>query len=67
MGATLYYLLVGHDPEPITCSHAKLLRPDMTSELDELIAGSTALDTKKRIATAAEFAQALEKPPQCSS
>ena len=65
MGATLYYLLVGQDPEPITCSHAKLLCVEVSDQLDELIARSTALDAKKRTANAKELQDDLQKSWQC--
>lgn len=48
MGATLYFLLTGNDPEPITSSHPITHCPDLSKELDQLIATATALDAKKR-------------------
>ena len=59
MGATLYYLLIGHDPEPITCSHPTLVRQDVSTELDKIIARATALDTVKRYARIEELAADL--------
>ncbi|RTL45092.1 MAG: serine/threonine protein kinase [Candidatus Melainabacteria bacterium] len=50
MGATLVYLLLGEDPEPITCSHPINVRDDVSPELDQIIARATALDTAKRYA-----------------
>lgn len=62
MGATLYFLLVGQDPEPITSSHPILSRSDITPELDELVAHATALDTKERYPNIQAIRYALPIP-----
>jgi serine/threonine-protein kinase len=48
MGATLFYLLVGHDPEPITASHPILEDNEIDGSLDELISRATSLDLSIR-------------------
>jgi serine/threonine-protein kinase len=48
MGATLYFLLLGNDPEPITCSHPILKDENISQALDSLVAKATALDLAKR-------------------
>jgi tRNA A-37 threonylcarbamoyl transferase component Bud32 len=55
MGATLYYLLLGEDPMPITCSHPVRLRPEISPEMDAIIARATMLDTSKRYQNIAEL------------
>ncbi len=62
MGATLVYLLLGHDPEPITCSHPVLSREEISTELDSIIARATALDTVKRYGQIQELAKDLGVP-----
>jgi tRNA A-37 threonylcarbamoyl transferase component Bud32 len=64
LGATLVYLLTGEDPEPITCSHPILQREDISSELDQIVARATALDTTKRYATIENMALDLEPSDQ---
>ncbi|HEY9730660.1 MAG TPA: serine/threonine-protein kinase [Drouetiella sp.] len=64
LGATLVYLLLGADPEPITCSHPILQRDDISSELDTIVAHATALDTAKRYTRIEELAQELEPPDE---
>lgn len=59
MGATLVYLLLGEDPEPITCSHPGTVRDDISAELDQIIARATALDTAKRYAVVEELGKDL--------
>ncbi|HEY9680734.1 MAG TPA: serine/threonine-protein kinase [Oculatellaceae cyanobacterium] len=48
MGATLYYLFTGEDPEPITSSKPSQKGVEISPELDRIIAKATALDTKNR-------------------
>jgi len=43
MGATLYYLLTGEDPEPITCSHPRQKIESLSESIDEIVAKTTAL------------------------
>ncbi len=62
MGATLVYLLLGEDPEPITCSHPITSRDDISPELDTIIARATALDTAKRYAVIEELTKDLDPP-----
>jgi serine/threonine-protein kinase len=47
-GGTLYYLLTGEEPEPITTSHPILSRRDVSEELDHLVARATNPDLKLR-------------------
>lgn len=62
MGATLVYLLLGEDPEPITCSHPIVSRTDISPELDSIIARATALDTAKRYGVIEELTKDLDPP-----
>jgi tRNA A-37 threonylcarbamoyl transferase component Bud32 len=48
MGATLFYLLIGRDPEPITASHPILSNNKIDGSLDELVARATSLDISIR-------------------
>jgi tRNA A-37 threonylcarbamoyl transferase component Bud32 len=59
MGATIYYLLLGEDPEPITSSHPILKNENISGKLDEIVAKATALDLKRRFQSALEVEQAL--------
>jgi tRNA A-37 threonylcarbamoyl transferase component Bud32 len=52
LGASLHYLLTGQDPEPISASHPRTLRPEIGVGLDELVARATASDLSKRYASA---------------
>lgn len=60
MGATLYYLLTGEDPSPITSSHPQKLNELVSAEFDLIVAKMTALATKNRYATADEIKLELE-------
>jgi tRNA A-37 threonylcarbamoyl transferase component Bud32 len=48
MGATLYYMLTGEDPEPITASQPSSKDKDVSAGLNDIIHKATLLDTKKR-------------------
>lgn len=48
MGATLYFLLTGCDPEPISVSNPKQINEQVSDELDQLVAELTALKTSQR-------------------
>jgi hypothetical protein len=50
LGATLFYLLTGHDPVAITCSHPQELEPAVSSLLDSIVAQATALELAERFA-----------------
>lgn len=60
MGATLYFLLTGEDPSPITSSHPQKLNESVTAEFDLLVAKMTALATKNRYQTAEEIKTDLD-------
>ncbi|MBA3993887.1 MAG: hypothetical protein C0469_10200 [Cyanobacteria bacterium DS2.3.42] len=47
-GATLHFLLTGEDPEPLAVSRPKQVRPEVSAELDELVALCTDMDCAQR-------------------
>jgi tRNA A-37 threonylcarbamoyl transferase component Bud32 len=59
LGATLYYLLVGEDPEPITTSHPILKRDDLSPEMDAIVAKATATEASARYASVSDVKQDL--------
>lgn len=59
MGATVYFLLAGEDPEPITSSHPKEAVASVSGGLDIIVARATALDTNYRYKLAEEIRQEL--------
>jgi serine/threonine-protein kinase len=60
-GCTLYWLLTGQDPEPISMSQPKSERPELSDELNAVVACATAVDVSKRFASAAAMKAELEK------
>ncbi len=48
LGATMFYLLIGHDPPPITVLHPQLENSKISNELDTIVARCTQLDANKR-------------------
>jgi serine/threonine protein kinase len=67
MGAGLYFLLTGEEPEPISVSHPILKRPEVGGELDELVAKATRSELSKRFANAQELLAAVQKLREGSS
>jgi tRNA A-37 threonylcarbamoyl transferase component Bud32 len=61
LGATLYYLLAGSEPEPLSVSHPADTRPGISHQVDELVAACTALAVAKRIGTAATLRETVLK------
>lgn len=62
LGATMYYLLCGRDPKPISVSHPKLARPQLSDRIDEIVARCTAINTSQRVESATQLKeQLLEK------
>jgi serine/threonine-protein kinase len=66
-GCSLFYLLVGTDPEPITVSHPSKERTDVPKELDDIVARATALEAEDRYATIDEVASLIHKLLQARS
>jgi serine/threonine protein kinase len=60
LGATLYYLLTGADPEPISESHPKEICNAISDQLDAIVAKATKTSTAERFATIEELAVALD-------
>ncbi len=60
-GATLYYLLVGKDPEPLSCSSPKTVRADVPEAMDTLVSLATKLEESERFASINDLKQELER------
>jgi tRNA A-37 threonylcarbamoyl transferase component Bud32 len=60
-GATLFFLLTGEDPEPLSQSRPASLRAGLSVALDELVADCTSFEWKNRPASAAELFERLSK------
>ncbi len=60
MGATLFFMLTGKDPEPISVSRLKAFRDDISEELDEIVAKATAVDASYRYVNCDEIKHELE-------
>ncbi len=48
LGATMFFLLTGYDPEPISTSHPRLTLPHLSPELDAIVARATETSEQKR-------------------
>lgn len=61
LGATIYFLLVGKDPEPLASSQPSKAGVTVPENLDQLVARATRLDTNERIGSAAQLVQELNE------
>lgn len=59
LGATVYFMLCGKDPQPITSSHPRNEVPQISEELDHLVAAATALETGGRPQSPTDLKKAL--------
>lgn len=60
LGAVLYFMLTGNEPEPLSCNSPRQSNPLVEEELDELVKELTALSPDKRIKSAADTKARLE-------
>jgi serine/threonine-protein kinase len=63
MGATLFFLFSGTDPQPITSSHPREFDPNVAGEFDDIVSKLTATESEDRFQTAAETRIALSAVP----
>ncbi|HIA52030.1 MAG TPA: serine/threonine protein kinase [Candidatus Melainabacteria bacterium] len=57
LGGTLHYLLTAKDPEPLSESSPKELRPDVPEELDQIVLKLTSMEEADRPQTALAIAE----------
>ncbi|MBI4533883.1 MAG: protein kinase, partial [Candidatus Melainabacteria bacterium] len=62
LGATVFYLLTGEDPEPISTSYPLLHSNEVSPALNEIVACATNIDTKVRYKTIEDLKAALVSP-----
>jgi len=61
MGASLFFLLTGQEPEPITTAHPRELKPETSPQLDAIVAQATATDTDVRYKSVEEIRDDLQR------
>jgi tRNA A-37 threonylcarbamoyl transferase component Bud32 len=61
LGCTLFFLLTGQDPEPLSQSHPGSLVPNLPPSVDEFVAACTDFEPNNRPQTASELADRLEE------
>ncbi|MBI2811255.1 MAG: hypothetical protein HYX67_10565, partial [Candidatus Melainabacteria bacterium] len=64
MGATLFFLFSGKDPQPITTSHPREFDENVANEFDDVVSKLTATESDDRYQTAAEVRTALNAVPR---
>jgi serine/threonine protein kinase len=61
LGSTLFYLLTGLEPEPLSQSFPMKVREEVREELNQIVGRATALELAERYSSARELANDLEK------
>jgi serine/threonine-protein kinase len=65
LGATMFFLLTGVEPEPISASRPRELNKKVSAEMDELVFQLTQELPENRIESARELRRRLSKFPAC--
>jgi|AGTN01.2.fsa_nt_gi Serine/threonine protein kinase len=60
LGATLMFLLMGQDPEPISVSHPREFDQSLSESIDSIVAKATAEEIGKRYRTASQLLSELK-------
>jgi hypothetical protein len=55
------FLLTGDDPEPLSPSHPRRVRGELSQDIDQLVASCTALSTSERIQSARALNDAVDQ------
>lgn len=58
---TMYFLLTGKEPEPMSISHPKILNEKISTAMDEIVARATQLDQAVRYLSAGELREELAR------
>lgn len=61
LGGTLYFLMTGQDPLPLSQSRPKSLRPELSDEIDSLLADLTTMEWEQRIHSADALIDRLDQ------
>ncbi|HEY9678065.1 MAG TPA: serine/threonine-protein kinase [Drouetiella sp.] len=60
LGATMFFLLTGVDPLPISTSHPRVIAPHVSSEMDAIVAKATDTSLETRYANASDILSDLK-------
>lgn len=60
LGCSLFYLLIGRDPTPLSVAHPQKALPEIAQELDDLVAKLTEFEPEDRIQSASELKEKLK-------
>jgi len=60
LGCTIFYLLIGRDPTPLSTAHPKNALPAVSQTFDDIVAKLTEFEPEDRIQTAKELSDKLD-------
>lgn len=61
IGGTMYFLLTGKDPEPLSSSHPRDLVPEISEATDALVAACTEMEAEDRPQSARELVESIAR------
>jgi tRNA A-37 threonylcarbamoyl transferase component Bud32 len=61
LGCTLYFLLTGKDPEPLSVAHPREEKPQIAADMDDLVAALTEQEVVDRARPSAAVLERIEK------
>ncbi|HEY9711855.1 MAG TPA: serine/threonine-protein kinase [Chroococcales cyanobacterium] len=61
LGCTIYYFLIGEEPEALSTSHPKEFKAEISEAVDQLVADLTAMEVEDRIGSAAQAKARMEE------
>ncbi|HEY9772175.1 MAG TPA: serine/threonine-protein kinase [Planktothrix sp.] len=64
VGGTLHFLSTGVDPEPISCSHPREIRSDLSAAFDAIVARATSIELASRYADCVQLREDLQQLKQ---
>lgn len=60
MGASLFFILTGEDPEPISQQHPRKVKAEISEALDRAVARATAIELSERYSSAEDMERELQ-------
>ncbi|HEY9715404.1 MAG TPA: serine/threonine-protein kinase, partial [Chroococcales cyanobacterium] len=60
-GATVYFLLTGRDPVPLSACHPRSVLPEISERIDQFVASMSAPDASSRLKSAADVSEKLSE------
>lgn len=61
LGGSMHYMLTGKDPEALSCSHPRSFKPEISPDVDALVAACTAEEIIERMQSAEQLVERIDQ------